>query len=348
MDENKKKIPKLIRNFAFFIILIILTFYFVFKDTNIIEMIYLLGNVKKEYILLALILMVVYILCDAANIGRGLKTLKEKSSFLKNIKYSLIGFFFSGITPAASGGQPMQIYYMKKDGITVANSTLVFLINLTCVQIVTISLAIFSVCINYAYLTVPMIWFFVLGILLNAIALSTLVISISSRRLTKWIINKALRIMRFFRIKNIDEKEENLLKELKTYQIGARYMKLNIPLVLKTLACTYVQFIAFYAISYFVYRAFGLNEFNIFELTTLQAVLYGTTSAIPSPGAVGASEGGYMAIYASIYTETVLSSAMLLTRGINFYLFMIISSAVVLVNDIRSRKEITITNQEIE
>jgi hypothetical protein len=35
----------------------------------------------------------------------------------KVMRYSFIGFFFSGITPSASGGQPAQIYYMNKDNM---------------------------------------------------------------------------------------------------------------------------------------------------------------------------------------------------------------------------------------
>ena len=72
--------------------------------------------------------MVLYFLCETINVTRTLKILGEKSIFLKNFKYTLIGFFFSSITPAASGGQPMEIYYMSRDGLNVANSTLALLL----------------------------------------------------------------------------------------------------------------------------------------------------------------------------------------------------------------------------
>ena len=270
-----------------------------------------------------------------------LKVLGEKITLFQSIRYALIGFFFSGITPAASGGQPMQIYYMHKDGIKVANSTLALLINLTCIQIVTISLGVFSVCFHYQYLSIPLRWFFAIGILLNASALSLLLVSVTSRKATKWLINKAIKIMKFFKVKNWEEKQYKLEKELKEYQIGARYMNINKWLVIRTLVTTFAQYIAYYSISYFVYRAFGLNDYNIFQIATMQAVLYGTVSGIPSPGAVGVSEGGYMAIFGRVYSESILSSAMLLTRGINFYLMMIISSVVVIVNDIYVKRKAT-------
>ncbi len=43
------------------------------------------------------------------------------------IRYSFIGFFYSGITPSATGGQPMQLYYMKKAGIKISDSTVVLM-----------------------------------------------------------------------------------------------------------------------------------------------------------------------------------------------------------------------------
>ena len=328
-NENKNNIPQLIRNAIFFILLILLTFYIVFKDQNILDILDILHNVNKKYVAIAALCMCIYLGCDALNIGLNLKNLKTKTNIFANIKYTLIGFFFSAITPAASGGQPMQIYYMHKDGIKVANSTLALLINLTCIQITTISFALFSICFNYQYLSTPLIWLFAVGILLNLTSLSLLLISITSRRVTKWLINKTIKIMKFFRVKKIEEKEKKIAKELKTYQIGARYMNTNKWIVIRTLIITFIEFIAFYSISYFIYKAFGMNELNIFELTTLQAVLYGTVSGIPSPGAVGVSEGGYMAIFGRIYSENILSSAMLLTRGINFYLFVLISAIVV-------------------
>ena len=178
-----KRKSKLIRNAMIFILLIILTFYIILKDQNTGEMFQVLGTVKIQYILIAVVCMCIYSTCEAINIGRTLKALDERTTFLKNIKYALIGFFFSGITPAASGGQPMQIYYMYKDKISVANSTLALLINLSSMQVVTISLALIGIAINHNILNTALIWFFVIGILLNSSALSLLLIAIFSKRL---------------------------------------------------------------------------------------------------------------------------------------------------------------------
>ena len=337
-DREMEKTKKLIRNLIIFTLLIILTFYLILREQNIDEIFTLLGTVKIQYVIIAVICMCIYVLCEAINIGRTLKALNEKSTLIKNIKYALIGFFFSAITPAASGGQPMQIYYMYKENISVANSTLALLINLSSTQIVTISLALISISINYSILSNGLWVFFILGVLLNASALTLLLIAIFSKRLTNKLIHFAVKIMKKLKIKNIEEKQEKLENEVNKYQQSATYIKNNKHIILKILLTTYVQFIAFYSVSYWVYCSFGLNEYNIIKVLTMQSMLYATVSGIPSPGAVGVSEGGFILIFKTIYSGEMLNSAMILNRGINFYLLVLVSGLATILNVLKKKK----------
>lgn len=334
-----ERTKKMLRNLIIFILLIILTFYIILKDQDISGIFNILASVKKEFIIIGISCMCFYIICEAINIGRTLKALNEKSTFFKNVKYALIGFFFSSITPAASGGQPMQIYYMHKDNISVANSTLALLINLSCMQVVTISIALVSLLFNYQYLNTALIWFFVIGVSLNLSALALLLISIFSKRMTKGLINITIKILKFFRVKDIENKQIKIENELNKYQSSAVYINNNKFVILKALITTYIQFIIYYSISYFVYCSFGMSEHNIFEILTLQSILFATVSGIPSPGAVGVSEGGFIAIFKHVFPENMINSAMLLNRGINFYLFVIISLIVVMFNAIKEKKQ---------
>ena len=248
--------------------------------------------------------MLMYFSCEAINVGRILKELGEKSNFVRNFRYTLIGFFFSAITPAASGGQPMEVYYMHKDKISVANSTLTLLMQLCSYQIVTLTFAIFS------------------------------------HRLSEGLVKLFVKILKFFRVKNIEEKQEKIEKELESYQGSAKYIKAHKLLMLKTVATTLVQMLIYYSIPYWVYLSFGFTEQNIWQILTLQAVLYATVSGIPSPGAVGVSEGGFMGIFKNVFPQSVIGSAMILNRGINFYLFVILSAILAMVSTFRDRKEI--------
>ena len=319
--------------------LIIFTFSLVLKDQDVTEILKISATVKKQYILIAMFAMGVFVACESINIVRILKELGEKSKFISNVRYTLIGFFFSAITPAASGGQPMEIYYMHKDNISVAHSTLALLMQLCSIQIVTITVGIISAVLHFEVLKSGLIYLLILGIILNSSALMLLIIAIFSKKLSEGLIKFVVKILKFFRIRNIEKKQEKLEKELESYQTSAKYIKEHRILMLKTVLTTAVQMLAYYTVPYWIYLAFGLNNSNIFDILTLQAVLYATVSGIPSPGSVGVSEGGFLGIFRNAFPETVISSAMLLSRGANFYLLILISAIVVVISTFRGRKE---------
>ncbi len=335
---EKKSIKKMLRNFIVFIVLIILTLWMLLKDQDAGKIFEIIGNSKGQYIAIGIICMVVFILLESINLGRTLKILGEKSTFIKNIKYALIGVFFSGITPAASGGQPMQVYYMHKDKISPGHATLALLINLTSVQISTISIALISLLFNYKYLNKILIILFVVGVTLNMSALMILLIAIFSRRLSRWLMKVTIKIMKGLKVKNIEEKIKKIGKELHHYQLSAKYIKSNKILMIKVLVTTIIQYLVFYSISYWTYKALGFNERNILEIVTMQSVLFATVSGIPSPGSVGVSEGAFVEIFRNVYPENMIKSATILNRGINFYIFIVISGIVVIINEIRTKK----------
>ena len=105
--KKMKKKGKVFRNALIFIILIALTFYILLKDQNPMEILKIISSAKVEFVLIGILCMFIYIVLEAVNIRRTLKNLNEETTFLQDIKYALIGFFFSAVTPAASGGQPM-------------------------------------------------------------------------------------------------------------------------------------------------------------------------------------------------------------------------------------------------
>ena len=71
----------------------------------------------------------------------------------------------------------------------------------------------------------------------------------------------------------------------------------------------------------------------------MQAILFTSVSGIPLPGAVGISETIFLKIFEGAFGESMVSCAVLLSRGVTFYLYVIISMLVALINAIRMRKK---------
>ena len=78
--------------------------------------------------------------------------LKYKVPIFSCIKYSFIGFFFSCITPSASGGQPAQMYYMNKDNVNIATSSLVLLIVTIAYKFVLVFIGVLLIIFQYSFM----------------------------------------------------------------------------------------------------------------------------------------------------------------------------------------------------
>ncbi len=336
MNKNTKS---MIKNMALFIGLICFTLWMILKEQSINEIVDVFKNLKYQYMVIGLVFMVVFLLLEGINIRRTLKNLEKKITVGQSFKYALIGFFFSAITPAASGGQPMQVFYMNKDGISAGKSTLALLINLMCMQIVTISLAFISVIANNRIMNRALTILFTIGISLNLLALLLLLISIFSSKLSKGLVKLSLRILKVFKAKNYNEKRKKVARELRKYHQSSKYIKGNKKLIFKNLLTAYIQFIFYYSISYCVYLALGFTKSNIFEIITMQSLLFATVSGIPSPGAVGVSEGAFIEIYRMVYPVSIIRSATIALRFVNFYLFVFLSGIVIIVNNIKVKRD---------
>lgn len=333
-----KTIKKFIRNIIFFILLIVLTFWIIFKDQDINQLLNIIKSANKSYILLGFFVMLLSFFCEAYNKKVVLKNFGENISIFRAYKYTMIGFFFSAITPAATGGQPMEIYYMSKDKISGAHATMALLMQLCGYQISTLFLGIFCALLNPSILKSGLIFLFLIGVTINGFALTIMLICIFSKRLTKKIVDLFIKILKFFRVKNLEEKKERLINGLEKYNNNSNYIKTHKKEFAKSILMIFLQIVLYHSIPFFVYKSFGLNEYNVFQLFAMQAVLYTTVSGLPLPGAIGISETVFLGIYSKTFENGLLQSAMLLNRGISFYIFVIISLTVVIINIMKNKK----------
>ena len=83
-----------------------------------------------------------FFVCEGANIGMCLRLAGHSVPRSSQLRYAMVGFFFSSITPSASGGQPMQLYFMHKDRLPLSHSSLALLTELTSFQAAAAALAI--------------------------------------------------------------------------------------------------------------------------------------------------------------------------------------------------------------
>ena len=328
---------KMTRNLLIFVGLIFITFWLLFKDQDLNELVIILKSAKTYYVLLGVLIMLIYYLIESINIRSILRAFGERISILSALKFTLIGFFFSAITPAATGGQPIEIYYMTKEKISGPNATMALLMQLCGFQISTILLGLICAIINPSILGGGLLWLFLLGITINGFALCLMLIAIFSKRLTQKLFNIFIKLLKLFKIKNIEAKKEKLEEGLNKYNESAIFIKSHKSEFVKAIVRVFIQICLYHSIPFFVYKAFGLDANNLLQLFAMQSVLYTTVSGLPLPGTIGISETVFLSIYGEVFGDELLSGAMLLSRGITFYFYVIVSLVVVITNAVRMR-----------
>ena len=222
---------------------------------------------------------------------------------------------------------------MTKEKIKAANGTMTMLLQLCGFQISTLTISIICAILNPHILKDGMIWFYLLGILLNGTALAFMLIAVFSKKLTTLFI----KLLKLAKVKNIERKQEKIEDGLNQYNESTLFIKTHKLEFIKSILRVFVQIIFFHSITYFVYKAFGLTNHSFIEVFATQAILYTTVSSLPLPGAIGISETLFLKIFGPIFTKKILKSAMLVYRFISFYLYIIISAIVVVINAIKTK-----------
>lgn len=107
--QSKKK---MIVNTVFLVVIFALTIYGVFHGEDLGAMMEAMRRADVRWLLPGLFCVVFFIWGESIIIWYMMHSfqipVKKRTCFL----FSSVGFFFSCITPSASGGQPMQLYYI--------------------------------------------------------------------------------------------------------------------------------------------------------------------------------------------------------------------------------------------
>lgn len=317
---------KKIWNALFFVFVIFFTFYFIFKNNDMNEVLHYISSVDIGYILIGFLIMFLFVFCEGLNIYRVLKSLNHNISLLRSIKYALVGFFFSSITPSSSGGQPLQLYFMNKDRLPISDCLVALIIQLFSFQVVCSILAIIGVVLNFHKLMEMghIKYLLLIGFIVNIVIVTSLFIILFSKRLALKVLNFVNKILNKFHFKNVDKFYHKALAEIDHYHNSAIFLKEHKGIIYRTFFVSLIQLFFYQSIPYFVYRAFGLSTYSIFDFVFMQAILYVGVAFLPFPGAMGVSEGSFVILFKMFFPGTILSSAMLISRGISFYLFVIV------------------------
>ena len=312
-----------------FLVIVLVVFYFIFKETNYRDVYDLTKSAKRAYLILAFFCMTCFSVCEAINLKIAFKLFKDKVSFKDAYKYAISGFFVASITPSSTGGDPMQLYLMTKDKIKISHGALALLVKLLAYEMVAVSMGIISFLYSRKlFLQIyhnlgPLKYLIFVGVFLNVLVGTIYFLIIFCKPVILFLVELLSKFLNKIHFKKTDSFITSLNIQVEEYSKASTYLKQNKIVFLKIFLITLLQFTLFYSIPYFVYLSLGFDEYSIFTFISLQSILFVSVSSLPFPGAVGVSEAAFMKIYSSMFPDVILGSAMVITRFINFYIFVL-------------------------
>lgn len=320
-------------NIAFLLLLLALTIWLIFRDQDIEPILAILESVSPIYIITGLILVVCYVCGESVIIKYLLHAVKIKAPLLNCIRYSFVGFFFSCITPSATGGQPAQIFYMQRQKINIPTATIILMLVTIEYKFVLVfiglALAVFGQGLVQT-LTLEARFFLYLGLGLNVFCVLFMSLLVFLPDSTRFLITKGFELLQKLHImKNKNNRMERLQASMDNYQKASVFLKENKLVIINTTIITFIQRILLFLVTYVVYRSFGLSGTSAATVTLLQASISVSVDMLPLPGGMGISERLFLQTFGPVFGSTALTlSGMLLSRGISYYMLIIISGIV--------------------
>lgn len=317
---------------ALFIGLAVLTFYVVLREQDPEELFAAIRQMKKGYLLLAVAIALFFVSAEGILIWFLLHVIGNKTGLLRCLKYSFTGFFYSGITPSATGGQPMQLYYMKKDGHKLADSTVVLMSVATAYKLVLVLMGIGIAIFWWKGLVFHLgkyLPLYFIGLFLNAALVAVLLaIMLNAPGMEKFIKAVERLAIKIHILKPSEKRTERIHSVVEQYRDTVNFLKEHLGAIAFLLLFTLIQRCSVFVLTYFVYLGMGLSGANALVIMALQAVVYIAVDMLPLPGSQGVTELMYAAVFSRIFVGGTLTVSLCVTRGINFYLVLLISGCV--------------------
>lgn len=327
MISNMKK--KL--NIIILIIITVLVLYFSLKnDFNaIVNQIF---SMNIWFLLIAFVFLILFWIFRSYPMYSFCKKINKNFKYGNAIQLTLRTQFFNAVTPFATGGQPYQIYYLKKCGIDYASSTGVVLENFIVYQIALVILGLISLVANQilhifsrVYLLQKLI---ALGFVINTLVIVLMFVLAFSTKINSFLINLGINILtKFHIVKNRQEKQEEWDKNINKFHASAMSLLKDKKTFIFNIIYNFIALCCLYLIPLLVVYAMG--EFNAFSpgisvVTSAYIMIIG--SFVPIPGGTGGLEYGFIAFYGNFITGSKLRAMMLVWRFITYYFGMIVGA----------------------
>ena len=315
------------RNFIIIFVVTAIILYFALKD-NFAQKIEYLFSFDVKWLLLSFILILSYWLLKGLVLYYCASKVNKNYTEKKGLLLMITTQFFHAITPFAAGGQPWQIYKLKKDGLTLGESTNVVIQDFIAYQIALVLLGGCAITANYIFHIFPsdslLKKLVTIGFIINTIVVIVLFIVAFSKKWNKKIIDGSISFLH--KIKIVKDKEKQLQKSEKfihNFHRSAIVLFKDKFNMFRIISLNLIALVGQYLIPFTLLMGLGIYVNPLIVIITSAYVML-IGSMVPIPGGTGGLEFSFMAFFKNFVTGPQLSIVMIVWRLVTYYFGIIV------------------------
>ena len=318
-------------NIIILILISVLIMYLIMKD-DFKDIMSALTNIDIKFLFVAFILMGLYVFFQSLSLHLYLKSIKKDYEIKDTFILMCSAQFFNAITPFSSGGQPFQIYLLKKQGIKVTDSGNALLQNFFTYQLALIIMGTFAVITNSFLHIIPSTSLLknivLIGYIVNIIVLILLFSLGRAKNLNTKVFNKIFNFIFGFKfIKNREHLKEEATKKIDEFYNSSIYFKENKFILIKSTFYNIIGLTMYYLIPLFIFYSIGkFNTVSALDSIVCASYTCFVGSFVPIPGGTGGLEYAFLEFFRSFADASIISACMILWRLSTYYLPMILGA----------------------
>ncbi|MBE6138137.1 MAG: flippase-like domain-containing protein [Firmicutes bacterium] len=329
--KNKLQLKSKNLNIILIFLLTMAVLYFSLKD-NFEEVIRHLFDLNIWWIIIGFVLIFGYWFFISMSMFNLAKKFETNIKFIEILKINVITHFFNGITPFASGGQPYQIYALKKQNIDIVDCTSICIQNFVAYQLALVLLGTIAILANnifdiFADVKILKL-FVVIGYLVNLSVAAGLFAISFTQKFNKFVLKIIITLGS--KLKIVKDKDESIARfnaHVAKFNKCTKMLLKDKSNLAKVVLYNLVGLVCNYAVPMAVLYSMGdYTSMSIYLVILASAYVMLIGSFIPLPGGTGGLEYSFMAFFGKFVSGAKLSLLMLLWRFMTYYFGMIVGA----------------------
>ena len=318
-------------NIVLIIVFTLIVLYFSLKD-NYDEIIELLLNSDIRWLFIGYLFVLSYTFLKSV-VTNDLINKFKKFDMKKTFDLQLMTFFFNAITPFSTGGQPFQVYTLKKNKLSLSDGTNVIVQESIIHQIALIVVGFLAIIVNeifdiYKFEGI-ILTFLILGFGLNILVIFLLFLISHSNKIDKLITKYIVKILTFLRIIKNKQILNKLHNTIDNFNYNSKILLKDKKRFIKLILINCLALLCLYVVPLTILFSFdNYVSFDGMIAIVLVSFISIISSYVPLPGGIGGQEYLFILMFGIYVNQPLLSSLMIMWRFITYYLPMIVGAVI--------------------